>query len=241
MKINVNNPIPLHVQVKKILSDEILEGRYKDRIPSERELMTRFSISRTTVREAISALVREGYLEKKHGKGTFISNKPLQEWLGQLQSFTETVKYMGMKPSFKLLYQKKDKPPENIVELFESEELYLIVRTLYANHKPVAIEEQYYPLEVGNRLKKYDLDKAVLYDLLETELGIILAEAEQTITSEQPTEEEASILGIPKEQSVLRIERLIFDSHNEPVEYLKGCFRSDLYSFRIKMSRRGMK
>lgn len=240
MEINIHNPIPLHVQVKEILSDEILNGDYKERIPSERELMARFSISRTTVREAISALVREGFLEKKHGKGTFISNKPLQEWLGHIQSFTETVKYMGMTPRFKLLSQNKVKLPENIAEIFGSTESYLIVRSLYANNQPVAIERQYYPVEIGDRLQKHNLDTAVLYDLLETEMGIILAEAEQTITSEQPTEEEATILDIPQEQSVLRIERLIFDAKGEPVEYLRGCFRSDMYSFRIKMSRNGI-
>lgn len=240
MELDESSYIPLHVQVKQILSDEIASGHYKDRIPSERELMARFSISRTTVREAISALVREGLLEKRHGKGTFITNKPLQEWLGQLRSFTETVNYMGMTPRFKLLSQKRVTPNRHISEILDAkaEDVCLIVRSLYANDQPVAIEKQYYPLEIGDRLQQYNLNEAVLYDLLERELGIVLAEAEQTITGDHPTGEEAAILGIPQKMSVLRIERIIYDAHGEPVEYLKGCFRSDLYSFRIKMSRR---
>ena len=71
--INSNNPIPLHAQIKELLRKEIHAKHYSDKIPSERELMDRFSVSRTTVREAVAHLVNEGLLEKIHGKGTFIS------------------------------------------------------------------------------------------------------------------------------------------------------------------------
>jgi GntR family transcriptional regulator len=238
MKLDFNGSVPLHVQVKEILTEEIVNGNYKDKIQSEPELMERFSISRTTVREAISILVNEGFLEKKHGKGTFISIKPLQEWLGQLRSFHETVKNMGMTPSYRLLDKGPEKLPENLSDLFNSQEIYLIVRLLCANDVPVAIEKQYYPVEIGYQLGNYDLNKAVLYDLLESDFNIALAEAKQMITGDLPTKDESDILGISKSRVVLRVERLIFDTNDKPVEYLKGCFRSDMYSFRIKMLRK---
>jgi len=55
------------------LRDEILMGNIKpgDRIPSENELAEKFSMSRHTVRKAISVLVSEGYLAARHGQGTY--------------------------------------------------------------------------------------------------------------------------------------------------------------------------
>ena len=109
MELDFNNPIPLHAQLKIILEDQIVQGYYKDKIPSERELMDMYSVSRSTVREAVSILVREGILEKRHGKGTFVSLKPVQEWLKMI-SFTETTKNMAIK----LLNHGRVNTPENI-------------------------------------------------------------------------------------------------------------------------------
>lgn len=236
MKLDVNNPLPLHVQLKYFLSEEIRSGKYIDKIPSERELMDRFLVSRSTVREAISGLVREGILEKKHGKGTFISLRPVQEWLGYLSSYDETVKKTGMVPSSKLLYHGKESSCD-IVAILGVNEYYLIERLRLANNKPVAIKKHYYPIEIGNQLAKYDLNSAVLYDLLESDLGIKLRDAEQLITSGTPSKKVAQYLEISKRSSVLIKEQLIFDVEIKPVEYSKSFFRPDMYSFHMKMSR----
>lgn len=236
--LDVNNPIPLHVQLRSYLEREIRNGSYKDKIPSERELMDHFTISRSTVREAISALVRDGVLEKKHGRGTFIANKPVQEWLGYLKSYNETVKDMGMEPSSRLLYQAKLTSPERIAQLLDQREFYLIKRLRLANDKPVAIKKHYYPLEIGLRLAEYDLNTAVLYDLLQQNMGLQFCEAEQSITTRLATEEDSEHLDIPVNSSLLVKEQVIHDASGNVIEYSKSIFRPDMYSFNIKMSRK---
>ena len=42
-------------------------------IPSERELMATYGVSRATVRKAIESLVADGLLHRIHGKGTFVA------------------------------------------------------------------------------------------------------------------------------------------------------------------------
>jgi GntR family transcriptional regulator len=238
MGLDIKNPIPLHVQLKDTLVQQISQGHYKEKIPSERELMEQFSVSRSTVREAVSILVREGLLEKKHGKGTFVSLKPVQEWLRELNSFTETINKMGMKPGSKLLSHGIGTSPENISDVHNFEQSYLIKRLRFADDIPIAIEKHYYPVELGKKLSTYDLDNVVLYDILEKDLGIVFWEAEQIITSHHPTKEDAKHLGVDELTCLLVTERMITNPDGNLVEYYEGNFRSDMYSFVIKMSRK---
>lgn len=238
MELDVNNPIPLHVQLKNLLKEEILQGGFRGKIPSERELINRFEVSRSTVRKAVSELVREGFLEKKHGKGTFISHRPVEEWLGNISTYNEVIENMGMKPDTRLLYQGIEPSPPQIENALGTDRVYVIERLRFANNLPIAVEKQYYPLQIGIELAKYDLENAVLYDLLELSLGINLWEAEQIISSAFPTEEEAKNLGISNINGVLVAERITYDPEGNAVEYLRGVFREDMYAFRINLARR---
>ncbi len=70
-------PIVLHSkfdQMVDILTSNIQDGHFPEggKIPSENKLSEAYGISRNTVREAISALVRQGYLSRAQGKGTFV-------------------------------------------------------------------------------------------------------------------------------------------------------------------------
>ena len=238
MELDSRSALPLHVQLKELLRNEILQGDIKQKVPSERELMDRFSVSRSTVRQAISELVREGVIEKIHGKGTFISHRPVEEWLGNLSTYNQIIEEMGMKPSTRLIFQGKDRSPGEISNTLGVDEFYSIERLRYADDVPIAIEKQYYPVQIGLELAKHDLNTAVLYDLLELNLDIKLWEAEQIISSALPTEEEAKLLEIPQTTCVLVFERITSNPEGAAVEYLRGVFRADMYAFRIKLARR---
>lgn len=58
------------------LSSEITVGKYKDRelLPTEKDLIARFGVSRTVVREATKQLVSRGLVEVEHGRGVRIVN-----------------------------------------------------------------------------------------------------------------------------------------------------------------------
>ena len=236
LELDVRSPIPLHVQLKELIKREIGRGSYMEQIPSERELMEKYSVSRTTVREAISALVREGVLEKVHGKGTFISFKPIEEWSGRLQSFTETIRLMGMEPSAEMLQHGVIKAPKEVKTKLGLEEVYHIQRLQLANGKPVAIGYHYFPVEIGKKLMEHDINTADIYQLLES-LGIILFEADVVIMSEMPTAEDARHLDIPPTVSVLTTERLTRDLDGNWVEYLKGVIRADMFAVRMNIAR----
>lgn len=68
-----------YAKLQKYIKDEIIMGRIKpgEQIPSENTLAEKLSLSRHTVRRAISVLVNEGYLYTEHGKGTFCKDRSL--------------------------------------------------------------------------------------------------------------------------------------------------------------------
>lgn len=237
MSLDFNSPVPLHVQLMKVIKSEIQNGKYSNRIPSERELMERFSVSRSTVREAVSSLVNKGILEKRHGKGTFITNHPVTEWLGRINSFTKTIESMGYRPGIRLLSHGTGRD-EEIADILGVDQYYAIERLRYANDIPIAIERTYYAEDVGLKLAKHDLNAVTLYALLES-LNIILYEAEQKITGSRPVQEDAALLGISPRDVVLAAERLTTDPKGRLIEYFNGVYRADKYAFCIQMSRKG--
>ena len=74
--MSASEPTPLYYQVKRRLRDRITSGRYPAgaQIPPEGTLEREFGVSRTTVRKAVEELVDEGFLLRRRGVGTFVSD-----------------------------------------------------------------------------------------------------------------------------------------------------------------------
>lgn len=88
----------LHMQLADILREKINSRTWsvKSRIPSEHELMERYGLSRGTVRRAISSLVDEGLLVRRHGKGTFVAEPALSHTVESRPfSFAEALHEQG--------------------------------------------------------------------------------------------------------------------------------------------------
>ena len=62
-------------QLVRQLTEEIVSGQLEPGacLPAERQLAEQFDVSRTVVREAVSILAARGFLNVRHGSGTFIN------------------------------------------------------------------------------------------------------------------------------------------------------------------------
>ena len=69
----LRRPRGLVTEIVESLTNNILSGDIKpgDKLPTEAAIMTRFDVSRTVVREAISKLQASNLVETRHGIGTF--------------------------------------------------------------------------------------------------------------------------------------------------------------------------
>ncbi len=66
-----------------------------DRLPSEAELATRFSVARTTIREALKLLEQDGQIHVRHGLGRFVAPATVRWPITRLESVTEMMQAMG--------------------------------------------------------------------------------------------------------------------------------------------------
>jgi len=76
----------LYIQIYNQLHDAIVSGQYQvgEKLPSEKDLCTMFSVSRVPVREALSALELNGLVDSMQGAGVYVKRAtPTQEELRQ--------------------------------------------------------------------------------------------------------------------------------------------------------------
>ncbi|GAB6991105.1 MocR-like pyridoxine biosynthesis transcription factor PdxR [Paenibacillus pini] len=77
--INRDAGIPLFRQIYTEFRNQILKGKLQigEQLPSTRDLAASLQVSRTVIVEAYEQLLAEGYIEGRHGSGTFVAEGTL--------------------------------------------------------------------------------------------------------------------------------------------------------------------
>ena len=104
-----DSPLPLYYQLEQALRSMIASGSWSpgSLICSERELMQAAGVSRATVRQAIGNLMREGLLERVHGRGTFVARPKLEQEMRSVYSFAEQMGAQGLQLEDQLLQRHR--------------------------------------------------------------------------------------------------------------------------------------
>jgi DNA-binding transcriptional regulator YhcF (GntR family) len=70
----------IYIDIMNEIADEIKNGRFRQGrpLPSEERLRKRFNASRTSVRNALNILQKEGFIEKRRGSGNFVTNQTFE-------------------------------------------------------------------------------------------------------------------------------------------------------------------
>jgi GntR family transcriptional regulator len=239
--INKNSRVPIYHQLEEYIKHQIETGILREEalIPSEREFAELFQISRMTVRQAINNLVLEGYLKRQKGRGTFVSQKKVEQELQGMTSFTEDMLSRGMKPSSTLLSFQiipSDKNTALDLKIKENDSVYKIKRIRLADGAPMALETAYIPVEIVPGLTE-DNSNLSLYQYIEENLSLSISEATQEIEASVADTHDAQTLGINIGDPILLIERISYLQEGIPYELVKSTFRADRYRFIHTMKR----
>ncbi|MFD1820187.1 FadR/GntR family transcriptional regulator [Pseudarcicella hirudinis] len=126
-------------EVSNLIEKEIKEGIYalNQKLPIEPELMQRYGVGRSTIREAIKYLVQLGYVQVLQGVGTFVSkttiSAPIDEKLGTalFEEMFEVRQLLELKIVEKAAINRNSRHLVNIKEKLK-------VRNQYANEGKIS-------------------------------------------------------------------------------------------------------
>jgi GntR family transcriptional regulator len=200
-------------------------------IPSERQLSGHLGVSRLTVRAALDDLVREGFLERRHGAGTFVSEPKIAQEL-TMTSFTEDMRRRGMVPSSKTLELKTVAAGARLGRLLHvspSERIVVVTRLRYADRETMAIETLHVSEALVPGLTAKDLEQHSFYELLEERFGVVVVGGSQAIEPTVTNEEESAALGVPLHSPAFLFERTTNAADGTIVEYVRSIYRGDRY------------
>ena len=211
-----------------VLIDTLAIG---DAIPSERQLSADLGFSRLTVRAALDDLVRDGYLVRKRGSGTFVSEPKIAQEL-TMTSFTEDMRRRGMVPASRTLGLRVTPAGAHLGRLLHvspSEPVMIISRLRLADRETMAIETLHVRESLVPGLTAPDLERSSFYEVLEGRFGITIVGGRQTIEPTVTNEEESEALGVPLHSPAFQFERTTNSESGEIVEYVRSIYRGDRY------------
>lgn len=242
--INFNSHIPYYIQLMELLKEQILKKVWNpgEQIPSEQDLCERYGISRTVVRQALRELEIEGVINRRKGKGTFVSEPKISEGLIQnLTGFYQDMVERGLKPVTKVLHQNVVKATEKVARFLAIDpgtEVIEIQRLRFIDEEPIQLVTTYIPLKVYPPLATVDLSNRSLYEYLEKEGGIILTRGHRYIEAVLANENEAALLEIEGGAPLLMLDSVSYVEDGQPVEYYHALHRGDRSRFEVELIRR---
>jgi GntR family transcriptional regulator len=235
--------VPLYGKVEEVLASEIARGELKpgDRLPSEEELLTRFSVSRITVRRAIQNLIQRGIVEIRRGHGTYVLAPRISQELTTLTGFVEDMALHGRKASARVVSQEVVAANAIVarqLDVSKGVHVMRIERVRLADSVPMSFDETYLPLDVGKQIVSNDLRIKPIFTLLEEKYGISLTDAEYKMEAAAASVHIAHALAIPEGSPVFRIERTSYAESGRPIDYEVLSYRGDLIRFVTRLARR---
>jgi GntR family transcriptional regulator len=202
-----------------------------DAIPSERQLGTDLGVSRLTVRAALDQLVREGYLVRRRGAGTFIAEPKVAKGI-DISSFSDDMRARGLTPGSRTLDLRTIPAGARlgrILHVSPSEPVLSIKRLRLADGEPMAIEQLHVRASLVPGLTGEDLETNSFYDLLSSRYEIAIVGGTQTVEPTVTNEEESGALGVPLHSPALLFERVTRSADGDVVEFTGSTYRGDRY------------
>ena len=165
---------PLHVDISEQIHQQIIDGEYLpgDKLPSERELIEQWQVSRITIRRAIANLVQQGLVSTHQGKGAFVTQKRKVIYtLSSPMTFLQNdLARQGIKLSIQNIAFESITPSSQIRKILQLPHdkpiAYLQKKLLLADNEPGCVDITYILPEIGQQLES-ELKQNMTFPVLE--------------------------------------------------------------------------
>ena len=227
---------PIYGQIQDAILAKIKSKLWEPgtKIPSERRLAELFAVSVGTVRTALRELVTEGYLERMHGKGTFvrssITHSDALRYYRYALGFDEEVKSLGIVCN--KISRCNNITIASLLNLADNAELIQISRTFFYEDEPVVYVDSFLPALLFPDLDQStteELEGGVLYKHIEERYGMPTLSTKDSLSAILADRTIATKLNVSEGAPVLKIEMLASTTRNIRHEYRISCCKTDKY------------
>jgi len=237
--INKTSPVPLYYQImedllSQINSKELLPGQ---KLPTEEWLCQHYDVSRVTIRKALSELVASGQIQRKRGKGNYITRPDVNLSLTHMASLHKALTIRGIVSTSKIISIYTTLPPQEMIKstgISPSEQVIVLHRIRYADGLPISDQVSYLVQRLCGGLHLERLANQSLYDMFQEE-GIQIAYSNQTFKAAPSTKEQQDYLELDSRESLLVIHAAVYNTDNEIIEYSENYYVSERYSYNIRL------
>ncbi|NWF91623.1 MAG: GntR family transcriptional regulator [Syntrophaceae bacterium] len=235
-------PTPLYFQLKNILKSKILSKELKGngRLPSEAELCDEYNVSRATVRQALSELIKEGLIYRDRGRGTFVTDGAGLRRLS-LKGTIENLIAAGEGSRIRILsYQEIPPLPEvaKSLQMGMNQKVFQLELVRFSQKRPFGYSLLYFPPRLGKTISPDELSETTeIITFVETKMKTKVNRANQTIDVGLADRGVAENLSIKPRTPLLIIKRDYYARDGSPMFVSITHFRPDLYKYRIELTR----
>ncbi len=232
--------VPLYYQLAGILREHIVSGKYHpgDRLPTEEALAKDYDVSRITIRQALADLEKEGFIKREAGRGTFVSDRRIFSNTFRLEGSLGDLISMGLTTTIKVLTLATIKASASEADFLRvnlGDPLVRCTRLRLHGGTPFSYIVNHVPGELVKNLSADAWKKGSILRQIETELGIPMGDADQTISASLADAHLARLLKTNIGAALLSVDRVVRSVEGRPVEHVHSYYRSDIYSFKAHL------
>jgi len=225
---------PKYQEISAQLQAEILELTPGTLLPNERDLASRFAVSRMTVRQAMQTLTAAGLVTAVRGHGTFVADPRITKQ-PTMSSFTQDMLARKLRPGARML-SVTQVPAGPVIgrdlEIDEAATVFRVELLRIADQNPMCIEVTYLPTALLPGLLELDLTMS-LYELLFNRYRIRLIHSDAYIRAVALARRQADLLAVKPRSPALLVRVLGQDHRKRMIERTETTYRADRFDFRI--------
>lgn len=237
--------VPAFRQVAADLREKITAGVFAPgaRLPSERELVEAYEVSRPTIREAVDVLRSEGMVVSEHGRGVFVRPPANITRLARSRlsraarerdqaAFIADAATRGFTPStsVKISFEPADARVASLLGIEPGDEVTVRDRVMRADGLVVQLAVSRLPRQFtrGTSIEEVDTGPGGAYARLE-EAGNSIGSFVEHVGARMPTPQETSLLQLPSGVPILTVTRVAVGEDGVQLEMNDMVLASDRY------------